>query len=155
MREEARCAIYRYEAMAGLLGGVPDAVERQAARDRARFGDTYLRFSEGGEYVWHPLLTLRFMVEVCGLPLSESRLAIIEHNQETTERMAGPTIAPEQQARELFARFGDVLEARAMAAIAADLVSNQEIMADFWREVVHCIDTITFVPEDTGSKNWS
>jgi len=155
MREAVYAALNRYYVMAGRLEGVPESAEQQGARDRERFGDTYLPVGADGEHVWHPLPMIRFLAEVCGIPLRESRDAVIEDARATGVSMTGTVwTPPEEQARKAFATFGNVLEAREYASFLTELLADDERAASYWQEVVRAIDTARFVPEDTGLENW-
>lgn len=153
MREEVYAALERYYAMVGQLQGIPEDVERQAVRDRERFGETYLSRGKDGRHAWHPLPMIRFLTEACGIPLRESREAVIEDARSTGVRMDDRDwTPPEEQARKLLATFGNILEARAYAAFLVEMLGGDERAASYWRDVVHAIDTVRFVPEDTEAE---
>jgi hypothetical protein len=95
MHDEAELALMRYEAMADMLGGVPDAVIALAESDRAVFGERYLLPKDAdGVPVISNVLRVRFMVEVCGLTYEESVAAIAERepidNADWLDTMRGP-----------------------------------------------------------------
>lgn len=79
----------RFEAMAGLLGGVPEAVETLAERDREEFGEEYLLAPhDDGVPVISNVHRLRFMVEQCGLTYDESLAAMVAWFPITTDEEA-------------------------------------------------------------------
>lgn len=155
MRDEVDAAIQRYQAMFGLLQGVPEKVERQGEEDRKRYGDKYLALDDDGDPAWHPLPIIRFLVEVCGIPFRESREAVMEDARATgVGEGGGPVISAEEQARKLLAKFGDIFEAREYAKFLAELLTDEKSRGKYWRDVLACVETIAFVPEDTGLENW-
>lgn len=149
MRDAVHDALVRYQAMAGQAIGIPEEDERAAARDRERFGQTYLAFGDDGVYLWHPLLMIRFMTEICGIPLRESRDAVIEFHRETRPPVSAPTMAADAQARELLATLGNIFEAREFASFAADALEDEDRMGQFWREVIECVETMAPGADET------
>jgi len=155
MKENAYTALRRYEAMAGRLQGGPAAVARQAESDRARYGDRYLWTDRNGDFALHPVLKIRFLVEVCGIPLREARDAVREDCAATGVDIAAAPSPPPAMARRLFDQLGDVFAARETAAFFKDLFHDREGMPAYWDAVIDHIETAAFVPEDTGIENWA
>lgn len=154
MREEAYAALRRYEVMAGRLSSIPDKVEQQGERDRETLGDRYLWYGADGDFVWNDLMVLRFLVEVCGISLNESRDAVIENSRVKGLRMGDNMVPPAQMAKKLFGEFGNVLEAHAMAGFYRDAFAGESDAARYWRDVLQHIETTRFVSEDVGLENW-
>ena len=155
MREEAYAALRRYEVMAERLSSIPQKVEEQGERDRENFGDRYLWYGADGGFVWNDLMVIRFLVEVCGIPLKESREAAIENSRVKGVRMSDGVWSPAlDQAKVLFREFGNILEAREMAAFYRDVFADDAKAARYWRDVLHEIETTRFVAEAAGLENW-
>lgn len=102
MHEEAEFALMRYEAMADMLGGIPDAVIALAESDRIAFGERYLLSRDAdGVPVISNVLRVRFMVEVCGLTYDESVAAIAEREPIDSADWLDTMRGPEEWARSL------------------------------------------------------
>jgi len=153
MKENAYTALRRYEAMAGMLEGIPDKVAQQAAQDRETYGAAYLSYGADGTAVWSDVRALRFLVEVCGLPLKESRAAVIENG--AGMETGAPARPAADMAAALVRAFGHILEAREQAALWQAMGADDPQAADYWRAVVAAIETERFAPEDTGIENWA
>lgn len=146
MSEEADIAFCRYEAMYGLLSNIPEAVERRAARDRAEFAERYIWKDFNGEPSFHYLMAIRFMVEICGIPLRDAWAQACE-DLEGVEQ----TDLPDAQtmARQLFASQRGILMARELVRFFGDVYQNQ-----YWRDVMEELETGAMAPLDTGSEDW-
>lgn len=146
MREEATAAFQRYQAMFGMLSGVPDAVARQAERDRAEYGTAYIWLDHGGEKSFHYLMAVRFMVEVCGIPLREAWAAACEDLQSVAQDNLPDAKA---MALQLFHSQGNVLQARELARFLGDVYRDR-----YWRDVIDELERAALAPENSGIENW-
>ena len=155
MRDDVDAALRRYEAMDGVLRNTPEAVVRQGEADRRRFGDRYIRRNSEGRSVWDPVMVIRFLVEACGIPLAESRDAVIDNAGHTGVAIKAGKQSPIEQAKELLAACGNVIEARELVAVFCELPDEGDPLArPYWRAVLESIETKPLVPEDTGVANW-
>ncbi len=146
MRDEVGAAFQRYQAMFGLLFGVPDAVQEQAERDRAEYGAAYIWMGKDGQKSFHYLMAVRFMVEVCGIPLREAWA-------EACEDLEGvvPENLPDAKAmaHQIFRSQGNVLQARELARFFGDVYRDR-----YWRDVLDELECAALVPENSGLENW-
>jgi len=146
VREEAGAAFQRYQAMFGLLSGVPDAVQEQAERDRAQYGSTYIWLDKNGEKSFHYLMAVRFMVEVCGIPLREAWAAACEELEGAVQENLPDAKA---MALQLYRSQGNVLQARELARFLGDVYRDR-----YWRDVIDELESAALVPENSGLENW-
>jgi hypothetical protein len=153
MSDEAADAIFRYLAMAGHID-LPDDLEQEAAADRERYGAAYLILADDGTAYYEPLKIVRFLCEVCGVPLRESRAAVIEDYQATKAGPSpGPKGTPEAQAKMLFEKLGNVFEVREYALLATQLLAGQDAMVRFWNDVADCVEVMRFTSQLEDSQN--
>ena len=148
-------ALGRYDAMAGFaLTGI-EAVERQARRDHARYGVRYLSLGPDGNYRLDPVLKVRFMTEVCGIPLQQAWDGVRDECADTLENPNEYLTPPDQVPRNLFGECGgDVFHARLTALFFRDLVRHTGGSVAYWDTVIARIDRAAFVPLDAGIENW-
>jgi hypothetical protein len=132
--------------MFGLLAGVPDGVERQAERDRAEYGTAYIWIDKDGEQSFHYLMAVRFMVEVCGIPLREAWDAACEDLENVVQENLPDAKA---MALQLFRSQGNVLQARELARFLGDVYRDR-----YWRDVIDELESAALVPENSGLENW-
>jgi hypothetical protein len=147
VRDEAGAAFQRYQAMYGLLSNVPDAVDRQAERDRAAYGSAYIWIGKDGEKSFHHLMAVRFMVEVCGIPLREAWAAACEDLENVVQENLPDAKA---MALQLFRSQGNVLRARELARFMRDVYKDR-----YWRDVIDELESAALVPENSGLENWT
>ena len=146
MREEVYAAFQRYQAMYGMLASIPDGVESQAERDRAQYGAAYIWFDHDGEKSFHYLMAVRFMVEVCGIPLGEAWAAACEDLEGVVQDHLPDAKA---MALQLFRSQRGVLQARELVRFFCDVYKDR-----YWRDVMDELESAALVPENSGLENW-
>lgn len=146
MRKETWAAFSRYQAMYGLLSGIPDAAQNQAERDRAKYGASYIWLDNDGEQSFHYLMAVRFMVEVCGIPLREAWTAACEDLNGVVQDSLPDAKA---MAFQLFRSQRSVLQARELVRFLGDVYKDR-----YWRDVMDELESAALVPENSRLENW-
>ena len=146
MREKVRAAFNRYQALYGLLSSIPDAVVKQAERDRVEHGAVYIWLDKEGKRSFHYLMAIRFMVEVCGIPLREAWAVACEDLENVVQENLPDA---KTMASQLFESQSDVLFARELARFFGDVYKNQ-----YWADVAEHLEITALVPENSGLNNW-
>lgn len=154
MSDDVGMALSRYEAMAGLLQGVPAGVERRADADREAFGGRYLYHDDAGVFRWSTTHVLRFLVEVCGLSYMTARAAVVRELRQF-QRAESPLPDPISQAHTRFKSSSDILVAIEEARIEVDAFSDDPSMASHAREILFYLESLSFTPEFDGKADWN
>lgn len=158
--EEADLANFRWTAMLGRSHH-PDAVEAQAIKDRDRYSHYIVLAEQDGKTVkletWCNLI--RFMVEVCGIPIEAAEYYVICYIHAPPYLTSG-TLAevvedakPEEMAAELQGQLKNALDVMYEARLYA-MAAKGTPYAKFWNDVVRLVRTIRFTPLDTKAEAW-
>lgn len=159
--EEADLAYARWAAMLGRSHH-PDAVEAQAVKDREAYSHYIVFAEQDGETVklepWCNLI--RFMVEVCGIPLEAAEYYVICYLHAPPYLTSGTLVEvvedakPEEMVAELREQIKSALDVMYEARLYA-MAAKGTPYAKFWNDVVRRIRTIRFTPLDTKVEAWS
>jgi hypothetical protein len=147
--DKQTAAVDRYRAMAGLLKELPPKAARRAKADQKRHATRYVT-RRRGRPVCDPLKMVRFLVDVCGLTLTEASCAV-----RTAIMAGGCGVWPgakdsKGMAKRLYRDTRDVLEAVAMARFFGWASGRVEL----WEGVRVHLASMTMVRESTGLENW-
>ena len=155
MDDAVSFSLARYEAMAGLVSGVPNGVEQRAADDRRQYGAGYLYTDpKDGQFRWCAVHVVRFLVEVCGHSYAEARAGVVRELA-TFGHEAEPAADPINKARQLYqASRGNIIEAIEANRIEADAHANHPDRSSRARETQFYLETLTFAPAFDGSVDW-
>jgi len=152
MRAEAKAALWRYDAMAGLLDGISEAAAALAQRDRAAYGERYLPHGdERGSPVVSNVLRLRFLVEICGLTVDEAIMAIAEHDPIYTHEWT-VTMRPPAEWGALLMKGGNIAEALLDMEIVKARAREFPPAATKIEEAIAAVRQMRFAPLYDGSE---
>jgi len=139
-------ALARYGALTGNIDKLPRAQRKQAIADREKFGGRYVSKSESS--FDRPCLILRFMQEVCNIPLWQARECVIVMIQQyDTFSFDKIVLLPAALAARIQDDTGNVLIAEEAASLYLSAAEGTR-WARYWQDVLNAIRWGVFVNAD-------